>query len=103
MVDRVLDVRQGELCWVIGTVYMEMGLKPNILDDISKEVLPSHISPLSINCILTTNAQHWIAAPPPRETYVSPSGVNEMMLEDESGRLRVTGDALSDSYVTGCV
>jgi DNA polymerase delta subunit 2 len=39
MVDRVLDVRQGELCWIVGTVYMEMGLKPNILDDISKEVL----------------------------------------------------------------
>jgi DNA polymerase delta subunit 2 len=26
-----------------------------------------------------------------------------MMLEDESGRLRVTGQALSDEYVTGCV
>jgi DNA polymerase delta subunit 2 len=38
MVSRVLDVRQGELCWIIGTVYMEMGLKPNILDDIAKEV-----------------------------------------------------------------
>ncbi|KAF2794960.1 hypothetical protein K505DRAFT_303031 [Melanomma pulvis-pyrius CBS 109.77] len=81
MVDRVLDVRQGELCWVVGTVYMEMGLKPNILDDISKE--------------------HWIAAPPPRETYAS--GQDEMMLEDESGRLRVTGDALNAHYVTGCV
>jgi DNA polymerase delta subunit 2 len=33
-VDRVLDVRQGELCWVTGTVYMELPLKPNILDDI---------------------------------------------------------------------
>jgi DNA polymerase delta subunit 2 len=44
MVSRVLDVRQGELCWIIGTVYMEMGLKPNILDDIAKEVRipPSH-------------------------------------------------------------
>ena len=30
-VDRVLDVRQGELCWVAGTVYMDMRLKPNIL------------------------------------------------------------------------
>jgi DNA polymerase delta subunit 2 len=29
-VDRVLDVRQGELCWVAGTIYMEMLLKPNI-------------------------------------------------------------------------
>lgn len=37
-VDRVLDVRQGELCWVAGTIYMEMPLKPNILDDISKDV-----------------------------------------------------------------
>jgi DNA polymerase delta subunit 2 len=37
-VDRVLDVRQGELCWVAGTVYMEMPLKPNILEDISKDV-----------------------------------------------------------------
>lgn len=37
-VERVLDVRQGKLCWVVGTIYMEMPLKPNILDDISKDV-----------------------------------------------------------------
>lgn len=37
-VERVLDVRQGELVWVVGTIYMEMPLKPNILDDISKDV-----------------------------------------------------------------
>ncbi|TVY14584.1 DNA polymerase subunit delta-2 [Lachnellula arida] len=49
-VDRVLDVRQGKLCWVIGTIYMEMPLKPNILDDISKD--------------------HWISAPPhAKNTY----------------------------------
>ncbi|KAH6629792.1 DNA polymerase alpha/epsilon subunit B-domain-containing protein [Boeremia exigua] len=81
-VERVLDVRQGELCWIVGTVYMEMALKPNVLDDISKE--------------------HWIAAPPPRETYVSGTQ-DEMMLEDESGRLRVTGESLNSTYVTGCV
>ena len=41
-VERVLDVRQGELCWVTGTVYMDMPLKPNILEDVSKDVsLPS--------------------------------------------------------------
>lgn len=39
-VDRVLDVRQGELCWVAGTAYMDMPLKPNILDDVSKDVSP---------------------------------------------------------------
>lgn len=37
-VDRVLDVRQGKLCWVAGTIYMDMPLKPNILEDISKDV-----------------------------------------------------------------
>jgi DNA polymerase delta subunit 2 len=37
-VERVLDVRQGELCYVTGTVYMEMPLKPNILEDVSKDV-----------------------------------------------------------------
>lgn len=37
-VERVLDVKQGMLCWVAGTIYMEMPLKPNILDDISKDV-----------------------------------------------------------------
>ena len=37
-VERVLDVRQGELCWVVGTIYMDMPLKPNILEDISKDV-----------------------------------------------------------------
>lgn len=37
-VERVLDIRQGELCWVTGTVYMDMSLKPNILEDVSKDV-----------------------------------------------------------------
>ncbi|OCK82851.1 hypothetical protein K432DRAFT_423807 [Lepidopterella palustris CBS 459.81] len=83
-VERVLDVRQGELCWVVGTIFMEMTMKPNILDDISKE--------------------HWIAAPPVREKYISPNGKDEMMLEDESGRLRVTGDHVaSNAFVTGCI
>lgn len=47
--------------------------------------------------------QHWIAAPPDRETYASSSGDDQMMLEDESGRLRVKGESLSSHYVTGCV
>lgn len=37
-VERVLDVQQGQPCFVIGTLYLEMPLKPNILDDITKEV-----------------------------------------------------------------
>lgn len=37
----MLDVRQGELCWVVGTVYMQTPLKPKVLEDISKEVQPA--------------------------------------------------------------
>ncbi|RFU34623.1 hypothetical protein B7463_g1702, partial [Scytalidium lignicola] len=83
-VDRVLDVRQGELCWVSGTIYMEMPLKPNILDDIAKD--------------------HWSAVPEPLGKYISPSGEDQMMLEDESGRLRLTGTPLlNEILVTGCI
>lgn len=38
LVPRVLDVVKGQLCFVIGTVYMEMSLKPNVLDDIARDV-----------------------------------------------------------------
>jgi DNA polymerase delta subunit 2 len=100
-VDRVLDVRQGELCWVVGTVYMEMPLKPNVLEDIGKE--------------------HWISAPPPRVKYdnwemeagegakgahsqAQGSLGTQIMLEDESGRLRLTGTSLSGCLlVTGAI
>ncbi|KAK8228102.1 DNA polymerase-like protein subunit delta-2 [Phyllosticta capitalensis] len=84
-VDRVLDVRQGQACWVVGTVFMQMALKPDVLDDISKE--------------------HWIAAPPPREKYASPDGNgDEVMLEDESGRLHISGGILQDHpLVTGAI
>ncbi|PGH15660.1 hypothetical protein AJ79_02254 [Helicocarpus griseus UAMH5409] len=85
-VDRVLDVRQGELCWVAGTIYMDLPLKPNILDDISKE--------------------HWTSAPPPRKTYLDPSNQASAttMLEDESGRLQLTGTFLQTALlVTGAI
>ncbi|KAL1985228.1 hypothetical protein VTN96DRAFT_8144 [Rasamsonia emersonii] len=85
-VERVLDVRQGELCWVVGTVYMDLPLKPNILDDVVKD--------------------HFTAAPPPRRTYVDPSNpsLTQIMLEDESGRLRLTGNVLRTTHlVTGVI
>ncbi|KAJ5403856.1 DNA polymerase delta subunit 2 [Penicillium cosmopolitanum] len=85
-VDRVLDVRQGELCWMAGTVYMDMPLKPNILVDLTKE--------------------NFTSAPAPRPTYTDPSDPSstQIMLEDESGRLRLTGTFLSATHlVTGAI
>lgn len=83
-VPRVLDVRQGQLCWVVGTIYMDLPLKPNILEDISKE--------------------HWVAGPPPRPSYLNADGEAQIMLEDESGRLRLAGAMLTDKLlVTGVI
>ncbi|PSR90793.1 DNA polymerase alpha/epsilon subunit B-domain-containing protein [Coniella lustricola] len=83
-VNRVLDVRQGELCWVAGTIYMDMPMKPNILDDVSKD--------------------RWISAPTSVTRYFSDDDRDAVMLEDDSGRLRLTGTALkSHICVTGCI
>ncbi|KAI1820618.1 DNA polymerase alpha/epsilon subunit B-domain-containing protein [Xylaria intraflava] len=81
---RVLDIRQGQLCWVAGTVYMDMALKPNILDDVSKD--------------------RWISAPISNNKYYSDDGSDAVTLEDESGRIRLVGDFLKDVLlVTGCI
>ncbi|QKX62726.1 uncharacterized protein TRUGW13939_09888 [Talaromyces rugulosus] len=85
-VERVLDVRQGELCWVVGTIYMDLPMKPNILDDVAQD--------------------NFAAAPPPRLTYLDPSNPDavEIMMEDESGRLRLTGSLLRATHlVTGVI
>ena len=37
-VGKVLDVPVGERCFVVGTVYVDMPEKPNILDEVSSEV-----------------------------------------------------------------
>ncbi|KAK1829669.1 DNA polymerase alpha/epsilon subunit B-domain-containing protein [Podospora conica] len=83
-VDRVLDVRQGELCWITGTVYMDMPLKPNILEDVSKD--------------------RWISAPTTVDKYYSEDGRDSIMLEDDSGRIRLVGETLEQYVlVTGCI
>ncbi|KAI1390964.1 DNA polymerase alpha/epsilon subunit B-domain-containing protein [Hypoxylon trugodes] len=83
-VERVLDIRQGELCWVSGTVYMDMSLKPNILEDVSKD--------------------RWLSAPISDKKYYSEDGTDAVTLEDESGRIRLVGDALNSVIlVTGCI
>ncbi|KAK4104867.1 hypothetical protein N658DRAFT_521432 [Parathielavia hyrcaniae] len=83
-VDRVLDVRQGQLCWVAGTVYMDMPLKPSVLEDVSKD--------------------RWISAPITADRYYSESGGESIMLEDDSGRVRLVGKVLRDYFlVTGCI
>ncbi|KAF7791237.1 hypothetical protein EIP86_002251 [Pleurotus ostreatoroseus] len=81
-IPRVLEVVKGQLCYVIGTVYMEMPLKPNVLDDIARD--------------------HSIPAPAPPKSYHSEK--DNTMLEDESGRIRLVGERLKAAkLVTGVI
>lgn len=85
-VPRVLNVRQGDPCWIIGTIYREMKYKPNVLEDVSKS--------------------HYGAPPIHHDRYVSHENdnVDKVLLEDESGRIQLTGDVIqSELLVTGCI
>jgi DNA polymerase delta subunit 2 len=37
-VRRLLEVENGKLCYVVGTVYVDMPLKPNVLEDLARDV-----------------------------------------------------------------
>lgn len=81
-VRRVLDVVKSQLCWIIGTVYMDMPLKPNVLEDLGRD--------------------YSIPPPPPREKFHSED--DAVMLEDESGRVKLVGERLhSTRLVTGVI
>lgn len=43
-INRVLGVEAGELSFIIGTIYLEMALKPDVLAEISRRV--RHLPPL---------------------------------------------------------
>ncbi|KAK3010098.1 hypothetical protein RJ639_012438, partial [Escallonia herrerae] len=78
----VLDLEEGKQCIIVGTLYKDMKLKPSILDEYSKE---RSATPL----VKPHNFTH-------PDDY--------LILEDESGRVKLRGTVLSPSvYVTGNV
>ena len=57
-----------------------------------------------LSCIRLTEIQHWIISPTPREKYIKDDGTDEVMLEDESGRLALAGkNLLQYALCTGCI
>ncbi|KAI9566522.1 DNA polymerase alpha/epsilon subunit B-domain-containing protein [Boletus coccyginus] len=81
-VQRVLDVVKSQLCWILGTVYMDMPLKPNVLEDLGRD--------------------HSLPAPQFREKIYSDQ--DSIMLEDESGRIKLVGQKLRSTHlVTGVI
>lgn len=78
----ILGLEGGEKCIVIGTLYKQMQLKPSILDEYAKE---RSIAPL-------VSPHNFVHA----DDY--------LILEDESGRVRLVGDnVVAKSYVTGVI
>ena len=99
LVPRVLDVVKGQLCLVIGTVYMDMPLKPNVLEDIGRDVSKNWPR---LRFLMSNSTKHSLPAPPLLQKIHSPD--DRVMLEDESGRIRLTGKALDDvTLVTGVI
>jgi len=68
---KILDIKQGKLSYVIGTVFLDMTGKPNILKDVS--------TTLNIDELEDNN-----------EKYIN--GTKEILIEDESGRMTLIGD-----------
>lgn len=81
-VNRVLEVTRKKLSYLTGTVYLHMALKPSILSDLLIESYSTPPAPL---------AKIW-------------SEKDEILLEDESGRVRLVGNKISvGMFVTGIV
>lgn len=79
----MLDVVQGKLTWIIGTIYMDMPLKPQVLHDLTADINLASAVPL----------KEWRD---PRH--------DSIQLEDESGRLTLIGHKLRDQVLcTGIV
>jgi hypothetical protein len=38
LVERLLDVEKGLISYIVGTVYMDMPLKPNVMEDVGRDV-----------------------------------------------------------------
>lgn len=99
LVPRVLDVIKGKPCFVVGTVYMDMPLKPNVLEDIGRDVSSKVLCP-SLSAEISS--KHSLPAPPPPGKIHSPD--DQVMLEDESGRIKLIGEMLNDvQLVTGVI
>lgn len=79
------------MCFIVGTVYVDMPGKPNVLEDVGRDV--SVLSrtrvtpPSSVFCF-----KRFLPEPAPRSKYISDE--DAVMLEDESGRVQLVGDAL---------
>ena len=43
MLPRILNLQRSQLCYIVGTVYLDMPLKPNVLEDMARNVSLVHL------------------------------------------------------------
>ncbi|AET39751.1 DNA-directed DNA polymerase delta subunit POL31 Ecym_4733 [Eremothecium cymbalariae DBVPG len=80
---KVLDIQATEPSWCVGTIYCEMKYKPNILEEVINDTY-------GVTGVV--------------KSYTDIQGSDEVMLEDESGRILLIGDLIKNTiFVTGIV
>lgn len=82
LMSKILELAFQERSIIIGTVYKEMTLKPNILDEYHAR-------------------EKYEAPPPERSKYHQPD--DSVVLEDQSGRIAITGKITPGELVSGVV
>lgn len=82
--EKILDIESGEMCWVSGTIFLDMNNKQNILKDVEN----------GVDDVL----------PKAKQSYVSGDVPPVLMLEDDSGRAILHNDDFlkKNLLVTGC-
>ncbi len=84
--DKLFDVQNDELCFIVGTLFLDLPQKPNVLVDIADD--PDRLSQLTLPSSYVSND-------------VQDGGVS-VYLEDYSGRIQLDGDIVKQTLlVTG--
>ena len=38
LLPRILNLQRSQLCYIVGTIYLDMPMKPNVLEDMARDV-----------------------------------------------------------------